>query len=66
VLEGNQQLRETIRLLMGRSQREVYLRYVYDLKSAANSDHKEFHSPRFSCKNGENPRPGRVDGNSSE
>ncbi len=33
VLEGNQQLRETIHFTMGRSQREVYLRYVYDLKS---------------------------------
>src|SRR5882724_1191648 len=33
VLSGNQQLRETIHLTMGRSQREVYLRYVYDLKN---------------------------------
>ena len=37
VLEGNQQLRETIHFTMGRSQREVYLRYVYDLKSSDNS-----------------------------
>jgi hypothetical protein len=37
VLEGNQQLRETIHFTMGRSQREVYLRYVYDLKSADSS-----------------------------
>jgi hypothetical protein len=35
VLEGNQQLRETIHFTTGRSQREVYLRYVYDLTSAA-------------------------------
>jgi len=33
VLSGNQQLRETIHFTTGRSQREVYLRYVYDLKS---------------------------------
>lgn len=33
VLSGNQQLRGTIHFTMGRSQREVYLRYVYDLKS---------------------------------
>jgi hypothetical protein len=32
VLSGNQQLRETIHFTMGRSQREVYLRHVYDLK----------------------------------
>jgi len=32
VLSGNQQLRETIHFTTGRSQREVYLRYVYDLK----------------------------------
>lgn len=37
VLGGNQQLRETIHFTMGRSQREVYLRYVYDLKSGGNS-----------------------------
>ena len=37
VLEGNQQLRQTIHFTMGRSQREVYLRYVYDLKSSRNS-----------------------------
>lgn len=37
VLEGNQQLRETIHFTIGRSQREVYLRYVYDLKSGGNS-----------------------------
>ena len=37
VLEGNQQLRETIHFTMGRSQREVYLRYVYDLKSGPGS-----------------------------
>lgn len=37
VLEGNQQLRETIHFTTGRNQREVYLRYVYDLKSASNS-----------------------------
>jgi hypothetical protein len=37
VLEGNQQLRETIHFATGRSQREVYLRYVYDLKSAGQS-----------------------------
>jgi hypothetical protein len=37
VLDGNQQLRETIHLTMGRSQREVYLRYVYDLKSGDTS-----------------------------
>jgi len=35
VLEGNQQLRETIHFTTGRNQREVYLRYVYDLKSGA-------------------------------
>lgn len=33
VLEGNQQLRAAVHFQMGRSQREVYLRYVYDLKS---------------------------------
>ena len=33
VLEGNQRLREMIRFTTGRNQREVYLRYVYDLKS---------------------------------
>ncbi len=33
VLSGNQQLRETIHFTIGRNQREVYLRYVYDLKS---------------------------------
>jgi len=32
VLSANQQLRETIHFTTGRSQREVYLRYVYDLK----------------------------------
>lgn len=37
VLEGNQQLRETIHFTVGRNQREVYLRYVYDLKSGGNS-----------------------------
>jgi len=37
VLEGNQQLRETIHFTTGRSQREVYLRFVYDLKAAGNS-----------------------------
>jgi len=36
VLEGNQQLRETIHFTTGRNQREVFLRYVYDLKSASN------------------------------
>src|SRR5215470_4550900 len=36
VLEGNQQLRETIHFTTGRNQREVYLRYVYDLKFASN------------------------------
>ena len=36
VLEGSQQLRETIHFTMGRNQREVYLRYVYDLKSGGN------------------------------
>jgi hypothetical protein len=35
VLEGNQQLRKTLRFTMGRSRREVYLRFVYDLKSGA-------------------------------
>jgi hypothetical protein len=35
VLEGNRQLCETIHFTMGRNQREVYLRYVYDLNSAA-------------------------------
>ena len=35
VLNGNQQLRETIHFTTGRSQREVYLRYVYDLKSGS-------------------------------
>lgn len=35
VLDGNQQLRETIHFTMGRNQRGVYLRYVYDLNSAA-------------------------------
>ena len=30
VLEGNQQLREVIHFTIGQSQREVYLRYVYD------------------------------------
>jgi hypothetical protein len=40
VLEGNQQLRETIHFTMGRNQREVYLRYVYDLISASNSTAK--------------------------
>jgi len=40
VLEGNQQLRETIHFTMGRNQREVYLRYVYDLKSGGNSPSK--------------------------
>jgi len=37
VLEGNQQLRETIHFTVGRNQREVYLRYVYDQKSGGNS-----------------------------
>lgn len=37
VLEGNQQLRETIHFTVGKSQREIYLRYVYDLKSSGNS-----------------------------
>jgi hypothetical protein len=37
VLSGNEQLRETIHFTMGRSQREVYLRYVYDLKSSGNA-----------------------------
>lgn len=37
VLEGNRQLRETIRSTVGRNQREVHLRYVYDLKSGGNS-----------------------------
>ena len=37
VLEGNEQLRETIHFTVGKSQREVYLRYVYDLKSGGNS-----------------------------
>lgn len=37
VLEGNQQLRETIHFKMGRNQREVYLRYVYDLNSGETS-----------------------------
>lgn len=37
VLEGNQQLRETIHFTTGRNQREVYLRYVYDLKSRPGS-----------------------------
>ncbi|HJZ65778.1 MAG TPA: hypothetical protein VKD70_15740 [Candidatus Acidoferrum sp.] len=36
-LEGNEQLRETIHFTMGRRQREVYLRYVYDLKFASSS-----------------------------
>ncbi|HYK39119.1 MAG TPA: hypothetical protein VEU98_03800 [Candidatus Eremiobacteraceae bacterium] len=40
VMEGNQQLRETIHFTMGRSQREVYLRYVYDLVSSQNSGAK--------------------------
>ena len=40
VLEGNQQLRETIHFTMGRSQREVYLRYVYDLSSPAKTTGK--------------------------
>jgi hypothetical protein len=37
VLDGNQQLRETIHFTTGRSQREVYLRYVYDLKNGVTS-----------------------------
>ena len=37
VMQGNQQLRETIHFTMGRNQREVYLRYVYDLVSRPNS-----------------------------
>jgi hypothetical protein len=37
VLEGNQQLRETIHFTVGRNQREVYLRHVYDLKSGGSS-----------------------------
>jgi len=37
VLDGNHQLRETIHFTTGRSQREVYLRYVYDLKSGGTS-----------------------------
>ena len=36
VLEGNQQLRETIHFTMGQNKREVYLRYVYDLVSPQN------------------------------
>src|SRR5215468_8338719 len=36
VIEGNQQLRETIHFTTGRNQREVYLRYVYDLRSTSN------------------------------
>jgi len=37
VLEGNQQLRETIHFTTGRNQREVYLRFVYDLVPSRNS-----------------------------
>jgi hypothetical protein len=40
VLDGNEQLRETIRFTTGRSQREVYLRYVYDRKSGGSSTAK--------------------------
>lgn len=40
VLQGNQQLRETIHFAMGRNRREVYLRYVYDLVSTPNSEAK--------------------------
>jgi hypothetical protein len=40
VLEGNQQLRETIHFTVGRNQREVYFRYVYDLRSGGNSASK--------------------------
>jgi len=36
VIEGNKQLRETIHFTMGRGQRDIYLRFVYDLKSASN------------------------------
>jgi len=37
VLDGKEQLRETIHFTTGRSQREVYLRYVYDLKNGGTS-----------------------------
>jgi hypothetical protein len=40
VLAGNQQLRETIHFTVGRSQREVYVRYVYDLKNGGSSTTK--------------------------
>jgi hypothetical protein len=40
VLEGNQQLRETIHFTMGQNKREVYLRYVYDLVSPQNASAK--------------------------
>ncbi len=40
VLDGNQQLRETIQFTVGRSQREVYLRYVYDVKKGGTSASK--------------------------
>ncbi len=35
VLDGNQQLRETLLLKVGRNNAEVSIRYVYDLVSAA-------------------------------
>jgi hypothetical protein len=62
VLDGNQQLRETIHFTTGRSQREVYLRYVYDLKSGDRSTTKWIFSAHFPAKNSIFPRPGRVDG----
>jgi hypothetical protein len=40
LLEGNQQLRETIHFTMGQNKREVYLRYVYDLVSPQNASAK--------------------------
>jgi len=37
VLDGNQQLRETLHLKVGRNQTEISIRYVYDLVSPRNS-----------------------------
>jgi len=34
VLEGNQQLRETLFLKVGRNNSEIFIRYIYDLVSA--------------------------------
>ena len=43
VLDGNQQLRETLYLKVGRNQTEITIRYVYDLASPPNSQSPATH-----------------------